>query len=270
MKLRLQHAIALAALTAAASASAQITLYQGDGFRGRAFTASGEVRNLGRLGREGLDDRASSAVVERGRWEVCEEPGFRGKCVVLRRGSYDSLEPFGMSNTISSLRPADSRRRYDNEADAPMERPNYAYRRRASERVYEAPVTSVRAVMGTPTQRCWVERQPVASGSSSTNVPGAIAGAVIGGILGHQIGGGSGKDAATAGGVVAGAAIGSSVGGGGSVQPITRDVQRCENTAGTPAYYDVTYTFRGRTHQAQMSAPPPPTIIVNANGEPRM
>lgn len=37
---------------------------------------------------------------------------------------------------------------------------------------------------------------------------GAIAGAVIGGVLGHQVGGGRGKDVATAGGAVAGAAAG--------------------------------------------------------------
>jgi uncharacterized protein YcfJ len=164
------------------------------------------------------------------------------------------------------VRPADSRRRYDNEAAAPMDRPDYAWRRRASERVYEAPVTSVRAVMGAASQRCWVERQPVAS--SNNNVGGAIAGAVIGGILGHQIGGGSGRDIATAGGAVAGAVVGSNVAGG--PRPITQDVQRCAPTvSGNPEYYDVTYNFRGRTHHAQMSAPPGPSLIVNERGEPR-
>jgi uncharacterized protein YcfJ len=269
MKRSIQQVLALAALTAAASASAQITLYQGEGFRGRAYSTAGEVRDLGRLGRDSLDDRASSIVVERGRWEVCEQPRFRGRCVVLRRGSYDSLTRLGMENRISSLRPADERRRYEHEAEAPMERPDYAWRRRANERVYEAPVSAVRAVMGPPTQRCWTERQQVGT-TSGPSVGGAIAGAVIGGILGHQVGGGSGKNIATAGGAVAGAMIGSSVAGG-NVRPITQDVQRCQSSVGgTPAYYDVTYSFRGRAHQVQMSAPPAGrTIIVNANGEPR-
>ena len=88
----------------------------------------------------------------------------------------------------------------------------YDYRRRDQERLYEANVTSVRAVVGTPEQRCWVEREQVPQTQSNVNVPGAIAGAVIGGILGHQVGGGTGKDLATAGGAVAGAAIGANVG----------------------------------------------------------
>src|SRR5207244_1954967 len=76
------------------------------------------------------------------------------------------------------------------------------------------PVASVRAVVGPPEQRCWVEREQVQSGGGP-NVPGAIVGGVIGGILGHQIGSGRGNDAATAGGAVAGAAIGANVNRGG-------------------------------------------------------
>jgi uncharacterized protein YcfJ len=259
--------LASSALLLATQAAAQITFYQGEGFRGRAYTTEGSINDLRR---SGFDDRASSVVVERGRWEVCEDARFRGRCVVLRRGSYDSLERIGMGNMISSVRPADSKRRYQNEAEAPMERPDYAYRQRPNERLYEAPVTNVRAVMGPPTQRCWIERQQVPA-SSQANVGGAVAGAVIGGILGHQIGGGSGKDLATAGGAVAGAVVGSNMMGRDSAVGSTRDVQRCETSRvqGSPAFWDVTYQYRGREHQVQMSAPPGTTIMVNANGEPR-
>jgi uncharacterized protein YcfJ len=122
-------------------------------------------------------------------------------------------------------------------------------------------------VMGAPTQHCWVERQEVSNGGDR-NVGGAIAGALIGGVLGHQVGGGSGKDLATVGGAVAGGVIGSNVGRNG--QPSTQDVRRCENTvSGTPAYWDVTYNFRGQDHRIQMTAPPGNTIAVNRNGEPR-
>jgi uncharacterized protein YcfJ len=263
-------ATALAAVFLAAPAFAQITFYPGEGFRGRAFSTSEAVPDLGR---RDFDNRASSIVVERGRWEVCEDSRFRGRCVVLRRGSYDSLDKLGLDERISSVRPADSRRRYDNEAEAPMETPNYAYRQRANERVYEAPVTSARAVMEASTQRCWVERQQVApAANNNTNIGGAVAGALIGGILGHQVGGGSGKDLATAGGAVAGAVVGSNMagGGGGGAVAGTRDVQRCENNvSGTPAYWDVTYNFRGREHQLQMSAAPGRSILVNDRGEPR-
>ena len=56
-----------------------------------------------------------------------------------------------------------------------------------------------------------------------------------------------------------------------NVGPVTRDVQRCETTQNaTPAYWDVTYNYRGVENHAQMSAPPQGnTIFVNANGLPR-
>jgi uncharacterized protein YcfJ len=267
MQSKFKTALAVSALLVATQAAAQITFYQGEGFRGRAFSTSAAVGNFSG---NGFNDRTSSVVVERGRWEVCQDAGYQGRCVVLERGSYDALDKLGMENMISSVRPADRRRQYDNVAEAPMQAPNYAWRQRANERVYEAPVTAVHAVMGAPTQHCWMERQQVSdSGGSNANVGGAIAGALIGGVLGHQVGGGSGKQLATAGGAVAGAVIGSKVGG--DAQPAYgRDVQRCENNVnGTPAYWDVTYNFRGRDHRIQMSAQPGTTIAVNGNGEPR-
>jgi uncharacterized protein YcfJ len=258
--------LALSALAMASHACAQITLYVGESFRGRAFTTSAPVTDLGR---GGMNDRSSSVVVDRGRWEVCEDARFGGRCAVLRQGSYDSLQKLGLENKISSIRPADRRRQYDREESAQMETPNYAWRRRANERVYDAPVTSVRAVMGTnTTQHCWVERQQVSDNRGNSNAGGAVFGALVGGVLGHQIGGGSGRDLATAGGAVTGAVIGanSSMMGAGP----TRDVRRCNDAVqGTPAYWDVAYDFRGQPHHIQMSAPPGATIAVNGKGEPR-
>lgn len=269
MNRKLKYALAISALAMATQALAQVTFYEGEGFRGRAFTTAKPVNNFDR---NGFGERSSSVVVDRGRWEACEDANFRGRCVVLRRGSYASLQQMGLSERISSVRPAHRRKRYDNEAEAPMEQPDYAWRRRSNERVFEAPVTSVRAVMGAPTQRCWVERQQVAEPArgGDRNLGGAIAGALLGGVLGHQVGGGSGKDLATVGGAVAGGWVGSNVGRGGTGAVDTRDVQRCENTvSGTPAYWEVGYRFRGQEHQIQMSAAPGQTISVNGNGEPR-
>ena len=48
-----------------------------------------------------------------------------------------------MDNTISSVRPAASAGAIDNEVAAPMETPDYAWRRRGNERAFDAPVTSV-------------------------------------------------------------------------------------------------------------------------------
>jgi uncharacterized protein YcfJ len=150
-------------------------------------------------------------------------------------------------------------------------RPIYEYRERPGERVFDVPVSSVHAVVGPPNQRCWIERQQAAAPSNQPNVGGAIVGGLVGGILGHQVGGGSGKDLATAGGAVAGAVIGSNVANQNGGQVVTRDVQRCQNvTSTTPEYYDVMYVFRGTEHHVQMSTPPGQTIRVNERGEPRM
>ena len=268
MNWKLKSAVGMVAFVLATQAAASITFYEGEGFRGRAFTTD---KQIGNFERSGFNDRASSVVVDRGSWQVCEDARFEGRCVVLRRGSYDSLSGLGMNNRISSARPVSEERRYENEVPAPLATPNYEYRRRPTERVYEAPVTSVRAVVGPPEQRCWVERQQVVEERrGDANVGGAIAGAILGGVLGHQIGGGRGRDAATAGGAVAGGLIGANVGRGDGAGTYDKDVQRCETTASArPEYWDVTYNFRGVQHRVQMSAPPGDTVAVNGKGEPR-
>jgi uncharacterized protein YcfJ/chorismate mutase len=148
--------------------------------------------------------------------------------------------------------------------------PAYDYRRRQNERVYEANVSSVRAVVGPPEQRCWVERERVAN--SGVNVPGAIVGGVIGGILGHQIGSGRGQDLATGIGVVTGAAVGANVGRAPDGTVYSQNVRRCEyvSTSARLDYWDVTYNFAGYEHRVQMTSLPGPTIFVNAQGEPRV
>ena len=92
MNIALRSIVGVAALLVAAQASAQITFYEREGFRGQAFATDKQVSNFERAG---FNDRASSVVVDRGRWEVCEDARFEGRCVVLRRGSYDSLPGIG-------------------------------------------------------------------------------------------------------------------------------------------------------------------------------
>jgi uncharacterized protein YcfJ len=264
MRMAFKAVLGAAAIVFATHAAAQITFYEHEGFRGRTFASSKPIWNFERLG---FNDRASSVIVQRGRWEVCEDARFEGRCVVLRPGSYDSLSRMGINNRISSARPVSRNVRYQNEGPEPLASPGYDYRRRPNERLYEVPVSSVHAVVGPPEQRCWVERQQVAE-DRRANVPGAIVGGIVGGILGHQIGSGRGRDVATVGGAVAGAAVGANVGRGGGYD---RDVRRCETvpSQGRAEYWDVTYEFRGVTHHAQMSSPPGRTITVNGNGEPR-
>jgi uncharacterized protein YcfJ len=281
---------------APAPVAAQITFYQNPGFEGQSFTTQKPVGNFAHYG---FNDRASSVVVRNDRWEVCEDARFNGRCAVLRPGRYPSLAAMGLNNQVTSVRAVsfnaridahryaptpvavyDTHRR-DNERQhgtnvndhryAPAPVAAYDYHRRNNERLYEANVTSVRAVVGTPAQRCWVEREEIAQERRSVNVPGAIAGAIIGGILGHQIGDGRGQDIATAGGAVAGAAVGAYIGRDGNGRPVTRDVERCESapSQARPDFWDVTYDFRGQAHRMQMTAPPGSTVTVNGQGEPR-
>ncbi|HUP29866.1 MAG TPA: beta/gamma crystallin-related protein [Usitatibacter sp.] len=268
MKQILTTALAAAGLAMATQAAAQITFYEHDGFRGRSLTID---KQLGNFQREDFGDRASSAIVTSGRWEVCEERRFEGRCVVLRPGQYPSLQAMGIENDrATSARPVMRNARVEENRYAPAPLVERDYRRRPNERIYEADVTSVRAVVGErPEQRCWVEREQVSQGSDR-NIGGAIAGAVIGGILGHQVGSGRGNDAATAGGAVVGGLVGSNVGRDNN-QGYGRDVRRCENvqSSAAPAYYDVTYNFRGREYRVQMAQPPGRTVQVNAQGEPR-
>lgn len=268
MKTILRNGLAVTGMLIATAASAQITLYEHEGYDGQSLTASEEIRNLRR---DGFDDRASSAVVFRERWEVCDEPRFHGRCVVLRPGRYPSLATMGLNDRISSVRNLSPDERIADYRYAPAPVVGYEYGRRSNERLYEAPVTSVHAVVGPREQRCWVEREQVAPERRSANVPGALAGAVIGGILGHQVGGGVGKDVATAGGAVAGAAIGANVGRD-SGPVYTQDVQRCVDVSGPvrPNYWDVTYNFRGVEHHVQMTMPPGSSVTVNEYGEPRV
>jgi len=264
MNATLRSVVGVAGLVVAAHATAEITFYQREGFDGRSFTTERQVRNFERYG---FNDRASSAIVRRALWEVCEDARFGGRCVVLRPGRYPTLAAMGLDDRISSTRAISASARIDPRRYAPAPVPVYDYSRRRNERLYEAPVTAVRAVVGPPEQRCWIEREQVVQGD--VNVPGAIAGAVIGGILGHQIGGGRGQDLATAGGAVGGAAVGANIGSG--QQVYSRDVRRCATVPndGRVDYWDVVYVFRGQEHRMQTSAPPGPTVTVNWQGEPR-
>jgi uncharacterized protein YcfJ len=264
----IKTATTLLVVLAGTQASAQVTFYEHDNFQGQSFTTSQPVDNLGR---RGFNDRASSVVVIGGRWEVCEDSRFRGNCVVLRRGSYNSLQLMNLNDRVSSTRPIARNARVNDDRFAPEPVPVYDDRRRQDERLYQANISSVRAVVGNDGQRCWTEREQVVQ-NQDNKVGGAIAGALIGGILGHQVGGGAGKDLATVGGAVAGAAVGSNLGRNSSGQQVTtQDVQRCATDPGQvrAAYWDVRYTFRGQEHRVQLTRAPGPTITVNAQGEPR-
>jgi hypothetical protein len=247
MKKSVVHVLfATSALAFATQAGAQVTFYEQDGFQGRSFTTQ---QRVGNLGRSGFNDRASSVVVVGQRWQACEDVRFSGRCTVLRPGQYPSLTAMGLNDRVSSVRPLQANQRVAESDYAPMPTVAQDFRRRRNERLYDADVTSARAVVGTPAQRCWIEREQVGQQQGEMNT-GAAIGAVIGGILGHQMGGARGNGSG----------------------PLARDVQRCDGNPAqaTPSYWDVTYQFRGQQHRIQMATAPGRTIPVNRNGEPRV
>jgi uncharacterized protein YcfJ len=266
MKAILKSALAVTALVVATQAAAEITFYEREDFRGQSFTTDRPVRDLDSFG---FNNRAGSAVVSSDRWEVCDQIRFGGRCRILRPGSYPSLAAMGMNQNITSVRDVDRNARFDDGRYAPAPVAVYEAPRGDRERLFDVPVTSVRAVLTAEEKRCWIEREQVQD-KSRYNVPGAIVGAVVGGVLGHQIGRGTGRDVATIGGAAAGGAVGANVGR--SEQVVSQDVQRCENIPGTARtdYWDVTYHFRGQEHHAQLTSPPGSTILVNEYGEPRV
>ncbi len=256
----------LASLLFATSGFAQITFFEHNDFRGRQFTTRGAMANLGQLR---FNDLTSSIIIDGGLWEVCEHSEFGGRCEVLGPDQYPSMKDFGLNDRISSVRPVRVDRhqtRHRDYREYRDDRPDYAYRRRPDERIYEADVTSVRAVFEDRNRRCWVDDRAEYRRSDEPNVGAAI----VGGIIGHQIGDGSGRTAATAAGVAAGAAIGSRAGRDDRGYGYERDMVRCRDSGrGRPTYWDVSYEFRGIEHWVRLSYPPGRTIAVNRHGEPR-
>ena len=101
MKTLFKTSLALAVLTLAAQASAQVTFYPLEGFRGPATVFT---RDFGDILRQGYTADTSSVIVEGGIWEVCDDSGFRGQCMLLKPGRYPTLASTGLEVSIASAR----------------------------------------------------------------------------------------------------------------------------------------------------------------------
>ena len=97
--LRTLIGLGLAAL--AAAANAQITFYDAPRFGGRPFTANQAVPNFADVG---YNDRAASAIIRGGTWQLCTDAYFRGRCESLGPGEYADLGIVGVAYAISSAR----------------------------------------------------------------------------------------------------------------------------------------------------------------------
>ena len=82
-----------------ASRGGGVELFAGPAMHGRGARIHRDVDSLEDTG---LDRRVSSLVIHDGRWQVCSEPGYEGRCQVLEPGRYDDLR--GFDNRIASLR----------------------------------------------------------------------------------------------------------------------------------------------------------------------
>jgi hypothetical protein len=76
------------------------TLYERPGFGGRALDVRGAIRNLQG---DGFNDLTMSIRVSGGRWQICDNEDYRGRCEIIER-SIDRLGP-GLANRVSSIRP---------------------------------------------------------------------------------------------------------------------------------------------------------------------
>jgi len=101
MNTYLKNALTLTAVAIASQVMAQVTFYEQDNFRGRSFTTENQVGNFQRYG---FNDSASSVVVTKDSWEVCETTQFGGRCAVLQPGRYPSLAAMGLNDRVSSVR----------------------------------------------------------------------------------------------------------------------------------------------------------------------
>ncbi len=79
-----------------------VTFFEAPGFGGRRFSEDYAVPNFEQYG---FNDRASSVIVQGGRWQLCSDAYFRGNCVTLNPGQYNDLGAMGLSNRVSSARP---------------------------------------------------------------------------------------------------------------------------------------------------------------------
>jgi len=91
----------IAAIGASTAFAQQITLYEYDNFNGRRFVADQSIQNLEF---NGFNDRASSATIRGGSWQICTDAYFQGRCVTLGPGDYASLGAMGLNNRVSSVR----------------------------------------------------------------------------------------------------------------------------------------------------------------------
>ena len=128
-----------------------------------------------------------------------------------------------------------------------------------------------------PRQECtnqWVHESREPRRNGGREYGGAILGGVAGAVLGHQVGGGHGRDAATAIGAVLGAFTGDRLANRGrwdEPELAAREVTTCrdvEDVQSRITGYQVTYEYRGQQFTTLMNENPGPFLKVRVSVEP--
>jgi len=83
--------------------AADIVLFASKDYRGPSHTVD---RPRPDLRVESLQAEATSAVIAKGQWKLCEDSEFRGPCVTLGPGKYPSLGDLGLKYGATSVRRA--------------------------------------------------------------------------------------------------------------------------------------------------------------------
>ncbi|MFO1323485.1 MAG: beta/gamma crystallin-related protein [Burkholderiales bacterium] len=77
-----------------------IVLFESPGQTGRSYTVNGPMPNLAGTG---FNDRAMSAIVNSGTWQLCSDADYMSTCEVFGPGRHDNLG--GVGGRVSSARP---------------------------------------------------------------------------------------------------------------------------------------------------------------------
>ena len=83
-------------------ASGGVFLWEHSDYKGRELLITEATANLGTLG---FNDRTSALEVVAGRWELCTDSDWRGRCYVLEPGNGPQVIPRELNDQLTSLRP---------------------------------------------------------------------------------------------------------------------------------------------------------------------
>ncbi len=82
--------------------NAPAVLFEHDDFGGAAYPVTAAIPHLNRVR---FNDQVSSILINSGRWEVCTDPNFRGRCEIID-ADVTSLGYYRLNDNITSIRPA--------------------------------------------------------------------------------------------------------------------------------------------------------------------